>query len=77
MTSVRSPRIIVQAHKKKLDDLCEWIDAHIGEAITWQMLMAHSGLDFQTLQILFYHYKSTTPMTWIRRRREAARSKSA
>ena len=33
--------------------------------------MQHSGLDHQTLNALFFKYASTTPMTWIRRRREA------
>ena len=54
-----------------------WIDGHIGEPIGWQQIMAQSGLDFQTLQMLFFRYKSTTPMTWIRHRREAIQSKSA
>jgi len=66
---------IAATHRQQLDDLCIWIDAHIGEAISWQQLMEQSGLDFQTLQILFFQYKSATPMTWIRRRREVARSK--
>lgn len=61
-------------HQKKFDELCQWIDAHIGEAIGWQQLMAQSGLDYQTIQALFFRHKSTTPMTWIRRRREAKSS---
>jgi hypothetical protein len=36
----------------------------------WAELMAQSGLDHQTLQTLFFKYKSTTPMTWIRLQRQ-------
>lgn len=68
----QEPRLCDQ--QKKFDDLCQWIDAHIGEPIGWQQLMMQSGLDFQTIQALFFKYKSTTPMTWIRRRREAKSS---
>jgi hypothetical protein len=34
-------------------------------------MMRESGLDFQTVNVLFYRHRSTTPMTWIRRLREA------
>jgi methylphosphotriester-DNA--protein-cysteine methyltransferase len=60
--------------QQKFEDLCLWIDDHLGEPIGWQQLFAQSELDYQKLQILFYRYKNTTPMTWIRRRREAAAS---
>jgi hypothetical protein len=33
--------------------------------------MQQSGLDHQTIKALFFKYASTTPMTWIRRHREA------
>jgi len=68
----QEPRLLDQ--QKKFDELCQWIDAHIGEPIGWQQLMKQSGLDYQTIQALFFKYKSTTPMTWIRRRREAKSS---
>ena len=55
----------------KLDDLCLWIENNLGESIGWQQLMTQSGLEFQTIQTLFFKYKNTTPMTWIRGRREA------
>jgi methylphosphotriester-DNA--protein-cysteine methyltransferase len=57
--------------KQQLDDLCHWIDAHLGEQIGWQELLVQSGLEYQTLQTLFFKHLDTTPMTWIRQRREA------
>ncbi len=77
MGMVRNTKRSAEAHEKQFDELCLWIDAHIEEPIGWQQIMAQSGLDFQTLQMLFFRYKSTTPMTWIRHRREAIQSKSA
>lgn len=59
------------AHKTELDKLCQWIDEHLSQPIGWQELMAQSQLDHQTIHALFFKYESTTPMTWIRRRREA------
>ena len=64
------------AREEELDQLCHWIDDHIEEAIGWQELMLQSGLDFQTINHLFFKHKNTTPMTWIRHRREAQRSGS-
>jgi transcriptional regulator GlxA family with amidase domain len=56
---------------QQLDDLCRWIDAHLGEQIGWQELLVQSGLEYQALQTLFFKHLSTTPMAWIRQRREA------
>lgn len=75
MGLIRNHNNSVEARKKQFDELCLWIDAHIGEPIGWQQLMEQSGLDFQSLQTLFYRYKSSTAMTWIRHRREIAKSK--
>jgi transcriptional regulator GlxA family with amidase domain len=75
MGLIRNPKSSAEAQKKQFDELCVWIDAHIGEPINWQQLMEQSGLDFQSLQTLFYQYRSTTAMTWIRHRREVAKSK--
>ena len=75
MHPIRNTLSSAEAQRKQFDELCVWIDAHIGEPIGWQQMMVQSGLDFQTLQALFFHYQSTTPMTWIRRRREAIKSK--
>ncbi|MEI6601432.1 MAG: hypothetical protein WCN21_13205 [Comamonadaceae bacterium] len=75
MGLIRNRKSSAEAQKKQFDELCVWIDAHVGEPIGWQQLMEQSGLDFQSLQTLFFQYESTTPMTWIRRRREVAKSK--
>jgi len=60
--------------KQKFEELCAWIDVQIDAPLGWQELMQQSGLDHQTINALFFKYASTTPMTWIRRRREAARA---
>lgn len=57
--------------KHKFDDLCAWIDTKLDAPLGWQELMRQSGLDHQTINALFFKYASTTPMTWIRRRRQA------
>jgi len=56
--------------KHEFEDLCAWIDAQIDKPLGWQELMQRSGLDHQTIKALFFKYASTTPMTWIRQRRE-------
>ncbi|MDH4134129.1 MAG: hypothetical protein OEV31_05020 [Gammaproteobacteria bacterium] len=58
--------------QQEFDALCAWIDANLHESIGWQELMVQSGLDHQTINALFYRFQSTTPMTWIRKRRELA-----
>jgi transcriptional regulator GlxA family with amidase domain len=75
MDLIRNRKNSAEAQKKQFDELCVWIDAHIGEPIGWKQLMEQSGLDLQSLQTLFFQYKSTTPMTWIRHRREVAKSR--
>ena len=57
--------------RQQFDALCVWIDAHLEEPLGWQELMAQSGLEYQAIQTLFFKFQSTTPMTWIRHRREA------
>jgi len=56
---------------KSIDDLCLWIDAHIDQQINWIDLINASGLDHLTLQSEFSKQKLMTPMTWIRKRKEA------
>lgn len=56
---------------KSIDDLCLWIDAHINQQINWIDLINTSGLDHLTLQSEFSKQKLMTPMTWIRKRKEA------
>jgi methylphosphotriester-DNA--protein-cysteine methyltransferase len=60
--------------KEQFDNLCAWIDAHIHEPIGWTELMSESGFDHQSIQSSFAKYKATTPMTWIRKRREDLKS---
>jgi methylphosphotriester-DNA--protein-cysteine methyltransferase len=56
--------------KPEFEDLCAWIDVQIDKPLGWQELMQQSGLDHQTIKALFFKFASTTPMTWIRQRRE-------
>jgi methylphosphotriester-DNA--protein-cysteine methyltransferase len=60
-----------QNNVKSLEELCSWIDAHIDQQINWIDLMEVSGLDHLTLQAEFSKNKLMTPMTWIRKRKEA------
>jgi hypothetical protein len=56
--------------REQLEALCVWIDQHLDEPIGWQELIAQTGWDYQEIQTVFYRYKCTTAMTWIRLRRE-------
>ncbi len=69
-TTVKRKHLALSDHRQTLEDLCHWIDAHLHEPLGWQELMAQSGLDHQTLNALFYKFQSSTPMAWIRKRRE-------
>jgi len=60
--------------KAEFEALCEWIDAHIHEQIGWSQLMQVSGFDHLSIQTSFAKYRTTTPMTWIRKRREDLKS---
>ncbi|MDE2616137.1 MAG: helix-turn-helix transcriptional regulator [Burkholderiales bacterium] len=69
-TAVTRKQVALSDHRQTFDELCTWIEAHLQEPIGWQELMAQSGLDHQTLNALFFKFLSTTPMAWIRKRRE-------
>ena len=69
-TTLTRAEWLAPVQKQLLDELCNWIDANLEETIGWHQLMAQSGLQYQTIQLLFFKYHSLTPMTWIRRRRE-------
>ena len=56
--------------REQVAQLCQWIDAHIHETIGWADLTRQSGMDYKYLMASFSKYKATTPMTWIRERRE-------
>lgn len=59
------------SQRQAFEALCAWILAHLDEPLGWQELMAHSGLDFKTINLLFFKFGCTTPMTWIRQQRLA------
>jgi len=61
-------------NKEQFEELCVWIDEHILEPIGWSELMNESGFDHLSIQYSFTKYKATTPMTWIRNRRENFKS---
>ena len=63
-------------NKEQFDELCTWIDEHIQEQIGWSELMRESGFDHLSIQSSFAKYKATTPMTYIRKRRDDFKSVS-
>ena len=56
--------------REHVAQLCHWIELHIHETIDWTDLTRQSGKDHRWLMASFSKYKATTPMTWIRERRE-------
>jgi len=64
----------LQGPQLQLENLCAWIDQHIDESIGWPELIRQSGLSSTALQSLFWRWKATTPMTWIRQRRTIAKA---
>ena len=60
-------------NKKLLDEICAWIDNNIETNIGWTELCKASELNHKELQILFDEYQHTSPMTYIRKRREESR----
>ena len=64
----------LQGSQLQLENLCAWIDQHIDESIGWPELIRQSGLSSTALQSLFWRWKATTPMTWIRQRRNIAKA---
>ena len=63
--------------REQVAQLCHWIDAHINETIGWADLTRQSGMDYKWLMVNFNKYKATTPMTWIRERREQLNASAA
>ena len=55
---------------EKVVQLCQWIDANIQEQIGWSDLTRQSGMEHKLIMFSFNKYLGTTPMTWIRQRRE-------
>ena len=60
-------------NKKLLDEICVWIDKNIETNIGWTELCKVSELNHKELQILFDKYQQTSPMTYIRKRKEEGR----
>jgi transcriptional regulator GlxA family with amidase domain len=54
---------------KLLDDLCFWIDTNIDTKFGLKELVEKTNLCNSDLQYLFEKYKQTTPMTYIRHKR--------
>lgn len=50
--------------------MCAWIDLHLDEEIGWDRLMRISGVSAPVLQRLFQRHLKTTPMMYIRTRRQ-------
>jgi len=63
-------------NQEQFEQLCAWIDEHIQEQIGWSEMMRESGFDHLSIQSSFAKYKATTPMTYIRKRREDFKSVS-
>ena len=76
MTIVAASQNGSSEQAQRMLELCIWIDAHIQESIGWSELMKQSGMDHQELQNAFAKHHSTTPMTWIRKRREELKQKT-
>lgn len=60
---------------KLLDELCVWITSNLDSDIGWEQLIAQSKLNHKDLQYLFEKYKQTTPMTYLRKLRQASNKK--
>jgi len=54
-----------------LDELCNWIDANLDATLGLNELVSKTNLSSRDLQCLFEKYKQTTPMTYIRMKRES------
>jgi len=56
-------------NKALLAEICNWIDKNTSPNIDWTELIETTGLSHKELQFLFDKYLNTTPMTYIRQRR--------
>jgi len=54
-----------------LDELCNWIDENLEAPLGLNELVEKTQLSSTDLQYLFEKYMQTTPMTYIRRKRES------
>ena len=58
------------SNKLLLDELCIYISNNLERNIGWTELVAQSKLSHTQLQFLFNKHLHTTPMTYIRKKRE-------
>ena len=61
---------------KLLDELCNWIDTNINDQFGLKDLVEKTNLKNSDLQYLFEKYKQTTPMTYIRHKRNILNKES-
>ena len=66
----KSNKLSDEDSKKLLDEICGWIDKNIETNIGLAMLCEASELNHKELLILFEKYLQTSPMTYIRKRKE-------
>jgi len=62
-------RLTEVENRRLLDELCFWIDSHIDTKFGIKELVEKTNLSISDLQYLFEKYKQTTPMTYIRHKR--------
>ena len=65
------------SNKELLDNLCKWIDDNLDSNIGLAELVVQSKLNHKNLQYLFEKYKQTTPMTYVRKLRDARNKKAS
>jgi transcriptional regulator GlxA family with amidase domain len=56
--------------KQKLDELCQWLLAHLYEPIGWRVLAQRSNMTHEELHSLFIRNYQLSPMQWIALQRE-------
>ena len=69
-------QFVESPNKGLLDELCFWIDNNLNNEIGWAELVSESKLTHSELQFLFSKHLKTTPMTYIRSRREESKKTS-
>ncbi len=56
--------------KRKAEEICVWVNAHLDDSIELKDLVEASGLSYFEILKIFSIYFRTTPMQWIRQQRE-------
>lgn len=75
-TTNRVNPTVESSNKALLDELCLWIDNNLNNEIGWAELVSESKLSLSEIQFLFSKHLKTTPMTYIRMRREESKKTS-